>query len=98
MTAAVVTTKHRGVFFGYLSNGVPEELGEGDSLEVSDMRMCVYWPANMRGILGLASKGPNSGCRITDKVDGETKLFGVTAIIPVTTKAAVKKWEAAPWS
>lgn len=97
MTAAVVTTKHRGVFFGYLTNGMPEQLGEGDSLAVGEIRMCIYWPASMKGVLGLASKGPNSSCKIGDKVPGETRLYGVTAVFPVT-EAAAKKWEDAPWS
>lgn len=97
MTPAVVTTKHRGVFFGNLSNGVPEQLGGGESIAISDIRMCIYWPASLKGILGLASKGPNSGCKISDKVPGETRLYGVTAVIPVTD-AVAKKWEEAPWS
>lgn len=97
MTAAVVTTKYRGVFFGYLSGGIPEQLEEGESLAVCDIRMCVCWPASMKGVLGLASKGPNSSCRISGKAPGETRLYGVTAVFPVT-EAAVKKWEDAPWS
>ena len=97
MTFAVVTTKHRGVFFGHLKDGVPEVLGENESLAVSDLRMCVYWSAGMKGVLGLASKGPDSSCRITEKVPGETHLYGVTAVFPVSESAA-RKWEDAPWS
>ena len=68
-----------------------------DSLAVGEIRMCIYWPASMKGDLGLASKGPNSSCKIGDKVPGETRLYGVTAVFPVT-EAAAKKWEDAPWS
>jgi len=97
MIPAVITTKHRGVFFGHLKNGVPETLGEGDSLAVSGIRMCVYWSKGMRGVLGLASKGPDASCRITAKVSGETRLYGVTAVFPASETAA-RKWEEAPWS
>ena len=96
MTAVMVTTKHRGVFFGYIEGDLPGELEENESLAVSDVRMCVYWHASMKGILGLASMGPDSNCRISGKVDGGTRLYGVTAVFPVN-KAAEKRWEEAPW-
>ncbi len=91
--AVMVTTKHRGVFFGYVSN---QTLGDNDSLVIEDTRMCIYWSAAMQGVLGLATKGPDPDCRVGQAVPGPTELLGVTAIFPVTSGAAAK-WEAAPW-
>lgn len=90
----MVTTRHRGVFFGYTDQ---DELGEGDSLEVESMRMCIYWSRAMRGVLGLAQQGPDSDCRVGPRVEGTSRLFGVTGIFPVA-EAAKERWESAPWT
>ena len=96
MVPVIITTKHRGVFFGTVPE-IPSELSPGGTVSLTDTRMCVYWSRAMKGITGLAAKGPDASCRVSEAVPGETKLFGVTAIIPVSPKAA-EKWEEEPWS
>ena len=84
----IVTTIHRGVFFGYTTNT------DGDIIKLSRARMCVYWSADMRGIFGLAEKGPSATCRISPAADVE--LRGITAVIKPTPQA-VEAWERSPW-
>jgi len=85
----IVTTEYRGVFFGYASNT------DGDQIHLRRARLCVYWSADMRGIMGLAAIGPSDGCRIGPPAD--ITLRKITAVIEVTPQA-VERWEAAPWS
>lgn len=86
--AVLVTTAHRGVFFGYATKT------EGDTIELKRSRLCVYWSADVRGFMGLAANGPTSGCRIGPPADIE--LRNVTAVVEVTPDA-VAKWESAKW-
>lgn len=86
----VVTTIHRGVFFGDL---VSED---GDMVKLKDARNCVYWPAGTRGFLGLAFTGPPKGSRVGHAAPSIT-LRGVTSISECTPEAA-EKWQSGPWS
>ena len=90
LVPVVVTTSHRGVFFGY---GKPTE---SSIIRIEKARMCVYWAQDMKGVLGLASAGPSKGCRVGPAVPAIT-LRDVTSIIEVS-KGAAKLWETAPWS
>lgn len=54
----VVTTQHRGVFFGF---GRPTE---NKIIKLKNAQMCVYWSRDVKGVLGLASKGPTSDSKI----------------------------------
>ena len=88
----LITTQHRGVFFGYL-NGEPEKLpGE---VQLSQARSVVYWSEDCKGFLGLADKGPSDSCRIGPAVD--VTLYDVTCVA-VVTPAAVERFEGGPWS
>jgi len=89
-TKVVVSTKHRGVFYGTL---VDRKSGE---VVLSGARMCVYWCAKTKGFIGLASKGPGEGCRITDAAPS-LEVVDVTAVVECSEEAS-KAWEAAPWS
>lgn len=86
--AVLVTTAHRGVFFGYAT-----EIS-GDTIKLRAGRLCIYWSADMKGFMGLASIGPSEKCKIGPPADIE--LRNVTAIVDVTD-GAVAKWESAPW-
>jgi hypothetical protein len=86
----VVCTKYRGVFFGYATDT------HGETVKLNRARMSVYWEKSLHGVLGLASDGPSSGCRIGPQVP-QIELRGVSAVIEVNP-AAVAKWEASPWS
>ncbi len=84
----LVTTAHRGVFFGYAGNT------DGETIALRDARLCVYWSSDCKGFMGLASTGPTAGCRIGPKAD--IALRNITAVLAVTDDA-VKAWDAAPW-
>ncbi len=86
--AVLVTTAHRGVFFGYAA-----ETG-GETIKLKRARLCLYWSADVKGFMGLAASGPGASCRIGPAADIE--LRAVTAVLEVTPEA-VAKWEAAPW-
>lgn len=86
--AVLVTTEQRGVFFGYATDA------SGDTIKLRSARNCLYWPAENKGFLGLASEGPKSGARIGPAADIE--LRNITCVA-VCTPEAVKAWEAAPW-
>lgn len=88
----IVTTTHKGVFFGYTPPGDFTR----DTIRIVDARMCVSWSSEIKGILGLASTGPSRSCRIGPRVPAIT-LRDVTAVTEVS-EAAVEAWETAPWS
>ena len=87
-SAVLVTTVHRGVFFGYATKT------DGETIRLTRARLCIYWPPANKGFMGLASDGPLDGARVGPAADIE--LRNVTAIVQVTPEA-VKRWEAAPW-
>ncbi len=91
--AVVVTTTHRGVFFGYIPMESPMDV---KTIRLERARMCVYWSSAMRGIMGLASIGPDAGCKIGPAVPAIT-LQDATSVIEVSDEAA-KKWEEAAWA
>lgn len=55
--AVIVTTAHRGVFFGYATDT------DADTIALKRARLCVYWSADVRGFMGLASGGPTEVVR-----------------------------------
>lgn len=87
--AVLVTTTHRGIFFGYATKT------DGGTVKLRAARNCIYWSAKERGFLGLASTGPSSACKIGPAVDIE--LRDITCVAEVTDAAAAA-WESAPWA
>ena len=85
----LVTTEHKGVFFGYTSDKT------GPRVTLRNARMCVYWSTDLRGVLGLAVRGPSKTCKVSPAAD--IVLEGVTMICEVQP-TAVKAWEDAPWA
>lgn len=85
----VVTTAHRGVFFGYAENT------DGETIKLSACRNCIYWDTGMKGFVGLASDGPSAACKVGPAANME--LRNITAVLECTTKA-MKAWESAPWA
>ena len=85
----IVTTAHRGVFFGYADKT------DGETIKLKAARLCVYWSADMKGFMGLAANGPSSGCKIGPPANIE--LRNITAVLEVTPEA-VQRWLDAPWS
>ena len=87
--ALVVTTAHKGVFFGY------GQSTDKDTIELKKCRMCVYWPADVRGVLGLAVTGPLKGSRITPAVSSII-LREITSVMKASDEA-IKNWEIGLW-
>lgn len=85
----LVTTAHRGVFFGYTDDT------SGDIIKLRAARNCLYWPSEQKGFLGLAAVGPVKGTRIGPAADLE--LRDITSVAACTPDA-VTAWEKAPWS
>ena len=88
----LVTTKHKGVFFGYLLKGIDPN---SSPIKLLRVRMCLRWSAELRGVWGLASAGPSKDCRVGPEVAALT-LHDVTAVADCTDEA-VANWEKAPW-
>lgn len=85
----VVTTEHKGVFFGH---GIKSD---SKTIELKDAQMCVYWSSDTHGLPGLAANGPSSHCRVSPPVPVMV-LQDVTGVFVCTDKA-VKAWEIQPW-
>jgi hypothetical protein len=86
--AVLVTTAHKGVFFGYAVET------SGNVIRLRGARNCIYWPADNKGFLGLASTGPLSAARVGPSADIE--LRDITCVAECTDEA-VENWEKAPW-
>ena len=82
----IVTTAHRGVFFGYATDTA------GETVSLKRSRLCIYWAADLRGFMGLAASGPNSSCKIGPPAD--ITLRNITAVVEVTPQAEAK-WNSA---
>ena len=86
--AVLVTTTHRGVFFGYANET------DGASIKLRAARNCVYWSSDVKGFLGLAATGPTKACKIGPAADIE--LRDITCVAECSV-AATQAWESAPW-
>lgn len=90
--AVLVTTLHRGVFFGYINGAY----SPGDAIiHLRAARNVVYWPTGNRGFLGLASMGPKDGSRVGPPADIE--LRDITCVAQCTENA-IAAFEKSPWS
>lgn len=87
----VVTTAHKGVFGGY-ANGA----ATGKTIELTDAQMCVYWSADVHGVLGLAASGPSKSSRVTPAVPC-IRLEDVTAVMDASAEAEAA-WRKRPWA
>lgn len=87
--AVLVTTAHRGVFFGYATDT------DGETIKLRRARCCVKWTSDVKGFLGLAALGPSTSCRVGPPAD--ITLRSITSVAEVNSDAAAK-WEAAPWT
>ena len=82
----IVTTEHRGVFFGYTGDTF-----NTDPISLKRARMAIRW-GTTRGIMELAETGPTPSSKISARADIEVRK--ITAVFEVTAEAA-EKWEAA---
>jgi hypothetical protein len=87
----LVTTAHRGVFFGYLVGEAAKE-----KVVVDRCRNVTYWDVATRSFLGLAAQGPTDACRVSAAAGEASTLFDITGVF-VCTPEAVKRFERGPW-
>lgn len=87
--AVVVTTLHRGVFFGYATKT------DGAIIDLRAARNCLSWSSDIKGFMGLAATGPSKQCRVGPAAD--ISLRDITSVIKCSPEAT-KAWELAPWS
>src|ERR1700722_6755775 len=87
--AVVVTTAHKGIFFGYATDT------GGTTIKLRAARLCIYWVADLRCFMGLASSGPSKGCLIGPPADIE--LRDIPAVVECSTEA-IAKWEMGFWN
>lgn len=87
--AVLVTTLHRGVFFGFTTDP------EAEPIRMRGLRCALYWSADVGGFTGLAEIGPTKDCRISATNPNVSIVRGVTFVSPVTD-AAQKAWTNAP--
>jgi hypothetical protein len=90
----VVTTEHKGVFFGYADPA--DIVAKSKDVRLLQSQMCVYWSVQMKSVVGLANTGPDKDCKIGPPAPAIT-LFGLTSIMEATPKAE-KAWREAPWT
>lgn len=88
----IITTDKRGVFMGYIDPGQRSD----KTVTAKNVRMVVYWSADVKGLFGLAANGPTKNCRVTAPAPG-CVLHGVTAVMDITEKAE-KAFKAEPWN
>lgn len=91
--ALVVSTAHRGVFFGY---GDSSEAANAGVIRLEQARMCLYWAAQTKGFSGLAATGPLGASRVGPPAPAIT-LRDVTAVLECSEEAAAQ-WESGPWA
>lgn len=94
MKTVLILTKTNGVFCGQVEDDA--DLPSCENITATNVRNCVYWSADVKGVLGLATTGPTSGCKIGPAVP-KMHLRGVNAIVEMTDEAVIA-WGGAPWS
>lgn len=88
----MVTTKHNGVFFGYTDEDIKADIVD---IKLYNVRNCVYWSEDMKGVMGLAEQGPSPSCRIGPAVH-DALIKDVTMVVTVGEQAA-ENWEKGYW-
>lgn len=89
MKAILVTTQHRGVFFGYVEDSADVTK---TTLALKGARCAIRWNTT-KGIAELAEDGPNPNSKIGATADIEA-LHDITGVWSVTEKAE-KSWTTA---
>lgn len=89
MKPILLTTQHRGVFFGY----VPEDQDlAARTMALQGARCAIYW-GTTKGVAELAESGPTSKSRIGAPADLPA-IHDITAVWSVTPEAE-QKWKTA---
>jgi hypothetical protein len=86
--SVLVTTSHRGVFWGYIEKTTPN----GRTVTLKGARNAIYW-ATSKGFVELAQIGPNSRSKVGMRAE-RIVLHDVTSVTECS-EAATKAWESA---
>lgn len=87
MKSILVTTQHRGVFYGE----VPDDQDmTATTMALKEARCAIRW-ATEDGVAELASEGPNKNSKVGATADLEA-LHDITAVWAVTDKAR-EQWK-----
>lgn len=89
MKAILVTTQHRGVYYGEVAE---DQDMTARTMALKNARCAIYWNTKT-GVAELAEKGPNAGSKIGATADIEA-LHDITAVWLVSSSAK-KAWKAA---
>lgn len=81
--AVLVTTTHKGVFFGYATQT------SGDVINLKRARMAIYW-GTTKGLMQLCHTGPTASSKVSAPADIE--LRGITAVFEIAPEA-LAVWE-----
>lgn len=85
MKSVLVTTKHRGVFYGRVPDDQDMTAG---TMGLQGARMAIQW-GTTRGVAQLAETGPTNSSKIGAPAD-ILALHDITAVWAVTDEAAAK--------
>ena len=89
MKPILITTQHRGVFFGL----VPEDQDmTATTMALKSARCAIYW-GTTGGVFQLADTGPTAKSRIGAPADIEA-VHDITLVLAVTP-GALEKWQRA---
>lgn len=89
MKNVLVTTKHRGVFAGQISD---KQDINAEIMPLKNAKMAIKW-GTTRGVMQLAETGPTPNSLISSKANIPS-LRDITAIFDITDEAW-EKWEKA---
>lgn len=84
MKKVLITTLHKGVFYGEID--ADADLTAKTLTDIKNARMAIYWGTS-KGVMQLAETGPTSSSRISAKCDIPV-LHDVTGVFAVTEQAA----------
>lgn len=83
MKSILICTQYKGVFYGEVP--ADTDLTPKMLTDIKNARMVFNW-RNEKGVMGLASDGPDDRCKWGEPADIEV-LHDITAIFNVTDKA-----------
>jgi hypothetical protein len=78
----LVTTQHRGIFFGLTS-----AKDGAETVRLSQCRNVLYWPQECKGFLGLAANGPKFGAKLGPAAES-VELRNITSVIDLNDASA----------
>lgn len=88
----LITTLHRGVFFGYIE----ESDADKDQIKLYEKQMCTHYSSDMHGVFGLAKYGPSETCKVGPPVPWAI-IKNITSVVACTEESA-KRWKNEPWA